>query len=313
MKKYIKNIAIFLVLFPIVYAFIIFIYGLTMPAVFRKNMPYGSVKGFLYTRLQETETYGKADVVVVGSSHAYRGFDPRIFESRGIKMFNLGSSAQTPVQTEILLHRHLDKLDPDLVIFEVYPAVFQNSGIQPAIDLISNDKIDLEIVQMVMETGNIRVFNTLIYGLIRQWFGMDQHESKTNKRDTYISGGYVEREMETFVESNAYEPLSWEFDIIQVKSFERILENLRHNQIDYLLVEAPISERLFHAYQNSDVVDQYFQTLDPGFINYNRIELLDDQYFYSETHLNQNGVERFNNILLDTLINRGIPQNRRIY
>lgn len=306
MKKFLRNIALSVVILPLLYAVLLFVYGAIAPGILRKNMLYGSVKGHLYNRLQETETYGACDVVVLGSSHAYRGFDPRIFKQYGLKMFNLGSSAQTPVQSKILVERHLDKLAPRLVIIETYPAVFEADGVQPAIDLISNDHIDGEVIWMVLKMKNIRVINTLIYGLMRQFLGL-KPKIKKSKKDKYISGGFVERTMQ--VMDNVPEDKnqrSWDFDSTQVRSFEALIQMFDERGIPYVLVQAPMSRRYLAKYANGDDIDDYFSEIDTNYTNFNKVEPFENKYFYSETHLNQKGVEKFNRLLLNELQQKGL-------
>ena len=61
--------------------------------------------GHTFTRMQDAQKTKNVDVLIVGSSHAYRGIDPRILQKDGISAFNLGSSAQTPINTKVLLHQ----------------------------------------------------------------------------------------------------------------------------------------------------------------------------------------------------------------
>ena len=58
---------------------------------------------FLYQRVREADTTANVNILVLGASHAYRGIDPRVFTEKGYRLFNLGSSSQTPLQTQILL------------------------------------------------------------------------------------------------------------------------------------------------------------------------------------------------------------------
>ena len=54
----------------------------------------------LLTKVREASSRRGADVLFLGSSHAYRTFDPRLFAERDIEVVNLGSSIQTPLQSE---------------------------------------------------------------------------------------------------------------------------------------------------------------------------------------------------------------------
>ena len=99
------------------------------------------------------------DVLIVGSSHAYRGIDPRILERDGITAFNLGSSAQTPINTKVLLHQYLEQINPKLVVYEAYAGTLAIDGVESSLDILSNNKIDINNLRLKMlelqKDGNI--------------------------------------------------------------------------------------------------------------------------------------------------------------
>ena len=301
MKKFIKHSLSFGLILLIGYPILVFIFGSILPVPIRKNIPFGSVSGFLFHRLQDLETYGSADITVLGSSHAYRGFDPRLFSQKGLKIFNLGSSAQTPSHTDILINRHLHKLKPKLVIFETYPAVFQNKGIQPTVDLLSNDKIDFQLAQLAIQTKDIRVINTLIYGVLRQSFGISRSEKTKTSRDTYIPGGYIERAPSKLTSVPEYGTRTWKFDSLQVQAFEQILTDFKKRDIPYLLVQAPMNQNAYNSYTNNEEIDSYFRSWDDNYLNYNILAEFPNDLFFNETHLNQDGVVKFNQLLIEEL------------
>lgn len=153
--------------------------------------------GNTYNRLKEVKSVSNVQLLFLGSSHSYRGFDTRIFKENGVNTFNLGTTAQSPIQTQLLLKRYLDKLNPELIIFEVYPPTFSVDGVEPSLDVISNDKNDLYSLQMALNTNKIRLYNTLLYASIRDVFSLNENFKSPTKlgNDTYIKGGFVEREL----------------------------------------------------------------------------------------------------------------------
>ncbi|MCX6267461.1 MAG: hypothetical protein NTW16_08910 [Bacteroidetes bacterium] len=159
-----KQLLFHLILFSLFFLLVLFIVIGTMGTVaqkaFDKNILTKTGEGgYTHTRMKEMKTIGHVDILVIGSSHAYRGFDPRIFASKGIKIFNLGSSAQTPIQTEILVKEHIDRLKPKLVIFEVFPGVFTNDGVESSLDLITNSDINIGTVMMTLRINNLITYN----------------------------------------------------------------------------------------------------------------------------------------------------------
>src|SRR5690606_34946967 len=96
--------------------------------------------GHLFSRLSEADTIQNVDILIIGSSHAYRGYDVRLFGSNGSKVFNLGSSAQTPIQTEYLVNKYINDFKPKFIVFDIYPKVLCIDGVESTMDLLSNVK-----------------------------------------------------------------------------------------------------------------------------------------------------------------------------
>lgn len=290
------------------YLLCVILWGLLLPSALTKNINYriGSY-GHMNSRVKDLKSYGNVDILFLGSSHAYRGFDPRIFQASGINAFNLGSSSQTPIQTELLLDRYLDLMAPKLVIYEVYPGIFSSDGVESAMDIIANDKIDIDAVKMALELNHIKVYNTLIYALFRQFSSLDNSFEEDIKKgaDTYVAGGFVEKDLAFYVESSNRPSRTWDLSQTQLNSFESMLNNLRENEIPVILVQAPVTDGHYDAYSNNSEVDNYF-SLFGDYYNFNElIRLSDNQHFYDAHHLNQIGVEIFNRELLRLLKNDG--------
>ena len=307
MRKYIVDTTKFLLFAAIFYFILLNIWGRFAPSIFKPNVNYriGSY-GHMYSRIKNIENYGEVDILFLGSSHAYRGFDTRIFAENGYKTFNLGSSAQTPPQTKILLNRYLDKLNPKLIIYEVYPLTFTIDGVESSHDIIANDKNDLQTVKMAFEINNIKTYNTLICGLTSDFLGL--HKSFTEPiiryEDKYVSGGYVEREMD-FYQPTEIEKSEIVFRDDQMEYFSEIVDMIKNKNIDLVLVYAPITKVNYDSYTNSNYFDSLMQNYT-SYYNFNQlISLNDSLHFYDFDHLNQNGVEIFNKNLIELLIKDG--------
>ena len=106
--------------------------GKSIQSIFRQytNIPVGVAhRGeSSLVRFRELQTVSDVDIIFIGSSHCYRGFDPRIFERLGLKTFNMGSTSQTPLNSYYLIRDKLDQLKPKLVIIELYPVILAGDG-----------------------------------------------------------------------------------------------------------------------------------------------------------------------------------------
>ena len=303
MKSFILNLLKFISFSFVFYIVATFIYGSFAPSKFNPNLKYkmGSY-GHLYSRINEIEEYNNVDLLFLGSSHAYRGFDTRIFKKNGYKSFNLGSSAQTPLQTNVLLRRYLESLKPDKVIYEVFPNTFGVDGVESSIDLISNDENDIHSLKMAVSVNNIITYNTFLYSSIRDVFKLDDSfkEPKLRGKDTYISGGYVEKDM-GFYNPVELEKKKIEINEQQFETFKEIIQLLKEKGIDIILVFAPITKSNYSRHTNILEFDSIMSSYSK-YYNFNEMMSLNDSlHFYDSHHLNQKGVEIFNKELIKVL------------
>lgn len=305
MKRFLKISVVFILVslggyFILVYA---------MQSAFPKNYAYlinvpyvPAGYGHLKTRIDDIKNYTDVDVLVVGSSHAYRGFDPRIFKENDLSMFNLGSSAQSPIQSYYFLKEYTQQLKPKLVIIEVYPETFTSDGIESAIDLISNCPNNMQLTQMALTFKNVKPFNALLCRIVDQEIlNHSYNEDITMDLDSYVSGGYVEREIgntKTYIIPDSFD---LHLNENQLKAFEESINLLNERKIPVILVQAPVTQKLYNSFREKDSFNKLMSSYGK-YYNFNEIESLQDSVlFYDADHLNQDGVEKFNRILLDTL------------
>jgi hypothetical protein len=268
------------------------------PFRFNLNFPYQG-NGYSYTRFKEADTLQHADIVFLGSSHTYRGFDTRIFDSTlQIKSFNLGSSSQSPIQTRILIEEFVQKIKPKLVIYEVCPSDLSSDGIESSLDFISNRPLEWNSVQLCFETLNFKTLNALIFKFWHQIFNQPNPENLVRKNDQYVQGGYVERNLNYYEDGNE----SMQRETILKHQFETLLDNLDLLQslnCEVLLVQAPYVKKSFlNEFTESDLNRIQEKAL---FLNYSDSLELDTSSFYDPQHLNQKGVQIFNQALCSYL------------
>ncbi len=307
MKRFLASLCWFSLLALLSYVILLSVWGDYAPPAFKQNLKYKlGAPGFTFTRLQEADHYGEVDILFLGSSHAYRGFDVRIFRRYGYRTFNLGSSSQTPLQTEILLKRYIDSFHPSLVIFEVSPVVFSLDGVESSLDILSNDRNDVLSVKLAIEQNHIKVYNTLLYALYRDWTRADEDFSEPEQKgkDVYVSGGFVERSLANFT-PKPFDKTSWTFQDRQFAAFERSLRFLKRRGVPVILVRAPTTQVWREAHVNDDDFNARMASYGT-FWNFNELLQLNDRvHFYDPHHLNQVGVEIFNKKLVTMLIDHG--------
>lgn len=304
MNKFLTTILRFAIFASLFYCCALFVFAVASKSNLG-NLNYKQGRAHAYTRLRDVDQVADLDLLFVGSSHAYRGFDGRIFAKHGLSSFNLGTSSQTLVQSKFLLGRHLDRIHPKVVVLEVYPKMLMSDGVESSLDLLGNSKFDFGLLKLVVSSRNVRVFNTFLYAGFASLIGRAGRfsEPRVVKHDTYIDGGYVERpigllhprQRDTFatqeivVESN------------QLRALSEIIEMVESQGARIVLVMSPIKSDYYKSYLGMAA----YQTLLSGLAEYydfNTIIHLDDKsHYYDHHHLNQSGVEMFNEKLIKTL------------
>lgn len=311
MKKFIILLLKFSVFLLVFYSFLIIFWGRFAPAILRPNINFTyRTYGFTNTRLNEIGDFKNIDILFLGSSHTYRGFDTRIFKNAGLKSFNLGSSSQTPIQTEILLKRYLDSLNPKMILFEVSPLTFSTDGVESTLDIISNDKNDLNSIKLALNQNNLKIYNTLFYSCFhsfyRHLFDEKKYAEDIKKgNDTYVSGGYVEKQFKLFKYVD-YPKIKWEFNETQFSALQRIIEFVNKHNIKLILIQAPSTSNFYNAHTNNLEFDERIGKYGI-YHNFNANSKLDDSlHFYDAHHLNQKGVEIFDNEVINLLFKKKV-------
>lgn len=300
MKKFIINIVVFSCVYVLLHVFVVCLLG--------KNLVYYRIGsyGHMFSRIKEIPLQNNPDILFIGSSRSYRGFDPRIFLKHGITTFNLGSSSQTPKQTEVLLKKYLVEINPKSIIFEVSPNNFLVDGIESTTDLISNDHIDFEICKLALRSKNVKVLNTLIYGAFQEYVHSIREfyvEDRYKNEDVYVSGGFVEKLDYTPYVSK--ENSSRKIKQIKIRSdqflaFKQCINIIKSSNIPYLLLTPPFPKSNYQKYSNIDEFRGIMSSCG-RYMDFNTVIQLDDTCFYDSDHLAQIGVNLFNERLIQVL------------
>jgi len=296
MKSFIKHSILFGMFASLIYAVVISLFS-----DHNDNIVYKQQGGHMYTRLNEIVNYFNVDVLFIGSSHAYRGFDTRLFDEASISSFNLGSSSQAPVQSYVLLQKYLDKVKPKTIVFEVSPLTFSSDGLESSLDIISNGKIDLYSIGMLFRVNHIKLYNTFLYAAVQQLLHRktDLVEEKTIGKDTYISGGYVQRNENEF---QLKKSIDKSIKAEQMAAFKKIVKRIKSKGIKLVLVQSPFTQIEYNSYSDNKGFDE-LMSAHSIYYNFNEMITLNDSvHFYDPNHLNQKGVDVFNKKLIELLV-----------
>ena len=267
--------------------------------------------GYALERFREVESYQNVDFVFLGSSHAYRTYDVRIYEEGGYSAFNLGSTGQTPLNSYFLMERYWDRLRPKVVVLDLVYRVIDRDGLECFYDLASNLSYSNEFVQMAIDINSSYAINASLGMWTSSLLGKDAPQGKQEKQDNerYIPGGYVEFEVWDNDSSGTgkINPITVQPMEEQLEYIRKIIDFVREKGSKVVLVTKPEPrENLIVCENYHEVSEQFTRIAEKAgeqFWDFNKIiEPLDwHKHFHDREYLSKPGVEIFNGILLEKL------------
>lgn len=208
--------------------------------------PFGST---FYRMPDFVQSDGPHDVVTLGSSTCNRGIDPRPFAQHGLSAFNLCSSSQTYFNSEYMLEWSIGlKGHPRCVLIDVYPAIWDNGGLESVRDLTINHNFPhhTPFQRMAWATWDIPTI------LKAGYFGVKRPLSPSKdlvRADPvpfeYVEGGLSYTLMPP-IDSLTCTHHTVEMSHKQARAFQRIRRTCEEEGIQLLLVNPPqLCEEVF--------------------------------------------------------------------
>lgn len=304
MIRFLQRLTLFSVCASGAYILFIVLAGILLPSALRKNLVYTyGGNGFADRRLAEADTTTNIDLLFIGSSRAYRGFDTRLFTAVGYRCFNLGSSNQTPVQSLALLKRYWVSMKPKMVIMEVNPDICSNDGVESAIDLVSNAPNFHDQWAYALSSPDIRVVNTLIFSFAAKAVGIHARLANPPGGQKYISGGFVETEQKPYDASSGNDYVC-DVSKKQLTALGEIARLVQQRGSKLWLVQAPVDPGLYGECHQNTLFDSLMITTGE-YENFNHSEkFVFPDHFADGQHLNASGVDVLNRLLLQKIESR---------
>ena len=254
-----------------------------------------------YSRLFEADTTSKNyEYLAIGSSHCYRSL---ITDS--INMFNLGSSAQSHFQTYLITKEYLEKINPKVVIYEIYPDIFYgNLHLESQID-VNYAVRNFRSIKHLLAHTSFRNVRSIVNSSMLDVFDLKNSAAFASRSkdsvNIYVAGGYVRRlDSLTGLSCTDHEQVILaDFDSKQIEYFMETIKFLRKNNVSIRLVIAPYT----HIPSNMGEYTSFIENLTGLPVeNYsNRFCDSPENYFFDEGHLNATGARLFTKIVMNNL------------
>ncbi len=269
-----------------------------IPLIYRTSEAYHWKGGATFQKYEEFDETASYDVLVLGSSHAYRGYDPRIFEANGYRTFNLGTSAQSLLNSYYLAKQYVHPNNCKLLIVDVFEIPVESDGMEATSDLVQNITSNRAALDMTMALKDIRAINMY---LLRMF---SKNKPLLYTDDAYVGQGFSENtdSLATVVKPSVDTLL--EANELQVCYMEKLFRYIKENGINAVVVNHPAPSTINaqkHA-QFNRLVERLTRKYHLPYKDYTHNHSLNNHdHFFDHNHLNQAGVHIFNTRLIQEL------------
>lgn len=298
-------IASFITVYLILFATLFFFQPGGIPFIYRATQGNVWEGGGTHHKFQHFDRTKKWDVIVLGSSHAYRGYDPLVFSSNDLEMYNLGTSNQHMMCTYQIIKTHINKDNCNLLVLDMYDKVFANNDIESKSDIIQNVDDDKTALATALASNDIRALNMITL----RYFNKTIDPLNTDTI-SYQNGYLPSRKiLDPKKKDLAKMKFRYKTEPNQKRYLDLLLKYCRKEGINIVAVSHP-APGIYPLREH----DQFLADVSPLF-NKNKVSYYDYTnytemgsiiYYSDPTHLNHIGTPRFNKILIEDLKKDGI-------
>lgn len=264
------------------------------------------------------------DMLIVGSSHAYRSINPQILDTQlGLKTFNLGSSGQSMITAYFSLREAFQTQDPKYVVLEMYPYAFYNTdqlrnggycydGMHwgPAkrdfllFGFSPDDQLSLTLLPARRYRSNWR---SMGLSLLRHLSKDSPLEAESGvldaSRGEYLPKGYVRNDATVsasdLLAKNHFDGFKFTANGIpdvNLRYFENIVRLCKENDKKLVLIVAPLPRTTYAKLSGMEEFDRWLAAVASNHdlmclndLSGESLSLVDTRDFFDHNHLNSSG------------------------
>lgn len=262
---------------------------------------------------------GTLDVLICGSSHAYRGIVPEILDKwLDCNSYNLSTSLMTMPGRYEMLKRELDRNPVELVILDIsFNSMTRNRAEEgPEGDIYQLGRYRNPLERMAYFFKNFRLeeygrtyYDTLSRGFAA-WHMLLKGEGRRGSSDKYETRGFMPGPSNptAMVYEKDYhtQPQELSFDENCVKYMQKMVDLCRERDIPVIVISVPISQRLTLLYDGLDEIyagcKTLCQTWQVPFYDFNLLKgkaslFPDDTAYFDVNHMSTSGAQAFTELL----------------
>lgn len=289
-----------------------------------------NIKTSYYSEIKWNEFYSmdpnSMDLLFLGASHCYRAFDPEIFDNElDTISYNMGSPLQKPVESYYLLKETLKHHKPSVIVYDVHYGVFNQDkylssklwnfdGIKPSLnkfffllDVFDQDQYFYAAIKSVRYHDNFKkMFKSSVNIDEKNKENVEKYLKNYKGKGFIIDNNIISLSAieKSFDNSRNKIAREYPWNERQLKYFHKILKLCQEENIEVILVTAPMSPSYIegvnaHWYiydKINEKVNSIAKTYNLNYFDYNIINnkdlIVQNSDFSDTTHLNYEGAQK---------------------
>jgi len=262
--------------------------------------------GHLLTQFREADQSSQVEVLFIGPSTAMVTFDPSIFSDYGLSSFNLGSDAQTPLNSGMVLDKYLGRLRPRLVIIAVSQLGLSQDGLEAFADFASNTEVDWNLIKLAARLRTPASLNVTIGAISRNSiYPLSDAKQQASSYAKYAGRGHV-RLVKDKKKSEANDP-PWEDHMRpdQIGWLQKCIQKVEAIGAKCVVVALPVSsvrfKRLTRYRINHDLIRKAVSNHNVPFLDWhleNTAPRIEDADFVDDFHVKASAIPTINHFVV---------------
>ena len=302
-RKFLIFTGLAVLIYIVLFCILFFTRSDNIPIIYRATHGNLLRGGFTWVTFRQFDPNAKYDVILLGSSHAYRGYDPAIFHEYGYNMFNLGTNSQSNLVSYFIAKNYISRKNCKTVIIDVYDRVFPTVAMESISDIVQNINSTKAAVEICIAIKDFRTMNMLTLRVFNNIGGV------FNADTANVINGFVPYNTQLQPTDRLREPVL-ENHHQAVEYFSKLVAYLHQEGIKIIVAEHPVP--LVYAVprdQHNKMISEIKPILEqynvPFYDHLYDSTMMDIRYFANANHLSVSGIKRYNEILLNELIRDG--------
>lgn len=267
-----------------------------LPILYRTNTYYQWPGGDTFHKLRWLETKPAVDLMILGSSKAYRGVDCNWLSNRGLETINLGTTGQDLCTSLAIAKSHYSELGVKKIVVELSAISFESSGLEARINLLSNVP-ERDLSYRLLNFRDPRLINVYMASSMNFSLSPLFDKKGTLECGSVLTEGSIEKNIDFSEYGLSFEPRPNE--VVCLKEFLDYFSNVDCD-LSFVTFPEPSEIGSTEHQEMRRIITPILENFKASYIDwYHHPKFETSRHFLDHIHLNEEGARVLSNLLFE--------------